>query len=53
MGLVDTIIAYFIDHHEEPEAIDLLMEVEKLDKVVQFINTHNYERVCLYLLSCA
>jgi 26S proteasome regulatory subunit N1 len=40
-------------HHEEPEAVDLLMEVENLDKLLQFTTEHNYERVCLYLLSCA
>jgi 26S proteasome regulatory subunit N1 len=40
-------------HHEEPEAVDLLMEVEQLEKLITFSNEHNYERVCLYLLSCA
>ena len=51
--LVDTVVPYFMKHHEEPEAVDLLMEVEQLDKLVQFTTEHNYERVCLYLLSCA
>lgn len=51
--LVDIIIPYFMKHHEEPEAVDLLMEVEQLEKLIQFTNEHNYERVCLYLLSCA
>ena len=40
-------------NHEEPEAVDLLMEVESLDKLLQFISDSNFERVCLYLLSCA
>ena len=53
MGLVDVIIPYFMNHHEEPEAVDLLMEVEKLEKMLDFTNEHNYERVGLYLLSCA
>lgn len=52
-GLVDTIIPYFMKHNEEPEAVDLLMEVEQLDKLKRFILVTNYERVCLYLLSCA
>lgn len=51
--LVDVIIPYFMKHHEEPEAVDLLMEVENLPKLLQFTSDHNYERVCLYLLSCA
>jgi len=53
MGLVDIIIPYFMKNHEEPEAVDLLMEVEALEKLVTFSNDSNFERVCLYLLSCA
>lgn len=51
--LVDIIIPNFMKHHEEPEAVDLLMEVENLPKLLQFTNDHNFERVGLYLLSCA
>lgn len=53
MFLVDIIIPYFMKNHEEPEAVDLLMEVENLERLVNFTNESNYERVCLYLLSCA
>lgn len=53
MELVEIIIPYFMKNHEEPEAVDLLMEVESLDKLINFTNESNYERVCLYLLSCA
>lgn len=53
MELVDVIIPYFMKHHEEPEAVDLLMEVERLDKLITESSQSNYERVCLYLLSCA
>lgn len=53
MGLVELIIPYFMKNHEEPEAVDLLMEVEALEKLVTFSNESNYERVCNYLLSCA
>jgi 26S proteasome regulatory subunit N1 len=40
-------------NHEEPEAVDLLMEVESLERVLNFTNDSNFERVCNYLLSCA
>jgi 26S proteasome regulatory subunit N1 len=53
MELVDIVTPYFMQHNEEPEAVDLLMEVETLDKLTQFTTINNYERVCLYLLSCA
>jgi len=32
--LVDIIAPFCIAHKEEPEAIDLLMEVEQLDKII-------------------
>ena len=53
MFLVDIIIPHFMKNHEEPEAVDLLMEVEALDRIVNFTNDSNYERVCNYLLSCS
>ena len=52
MLLVDIMIPHFMKNHEEPEAVDLLMEVEHLDRLLNFTNDSNYERVCLYLLSC-
>jgi 26S proteasome regulatory subunit N1 len=39
-------------NHEEPEAVDLLMEVESLNRLLDFTNESNFERVCNYLLSC-
>jgi len=53
MFLVEIIIPHFMKNHEEPEAVDLLMEVEALDRLLTFTNDSNFERVCNYLLSCA
>jgi 26S proteasome regulatory subunit N1 len=53
MKLVDVIIPEFINHNEEPEAVDLLMEVEQLPQLNKFTNESNFERVCNYLQSCA
>jgi 26S proteasome regulatory subunit N1 len=50
---VDIIVPRFIDHNEEPEAVDLMMETERLDKLINFTNDRNYSRVCHYLFSCS
>lgn len=52
-NLVDTIVPQFINHNEEPEAIDLMMETEYLSKLNSFCNERNYDRVCRYLCSCS
>lgn len=51
--LVDQIIPEFINHNEEPEAVDLLLEVERLQDLAKFTSANNFDRVCIYLLSCA
>ena len=53
MFLVELIVPIFMKNHEEPEAVDLLMECEELPRLLGFTNDSNYERVCNYLLSCA
>lgn len=53
LQLVDQIIPEFIDHNEESEAVDLMIEVEQLQKLADFCNLNNYERVCSYLLACS
>ncbi|KAL6067324.1 26S proteasome non-ATPase regulatory subunit 2 [Balamuthia mandrillaris] len=53
MVLVDQIVPFDMRHNAEPEACDLLMEVERLSALVDLVDAKNYERVCLYLESCA
>lgn len=52
MNLVDVIVPQFINHNEEPEAVDLMMETESLGKLKAFCNKRNFDRVCRYLCSC-
>jgi 26S proteasome regulatory subunit N1 len=40
-------------NHEEPEAVDLLAEVEQLDKLIPLCTENNYKRLCLYLVTNA
>ena len=37
--------------HSESEAVDLLLEVEKLETIMDFVNQNNYKRICLYLMT--
>ena len=53
LKLVDVIVPNFIDHNEEPEAVDLMMETESLSKLNGFCNERNYDRVCRYLCACS
>lgn len=51
--LVDQIVPFLVSSNAEPEAVDLLMEVDALSKLPVHANADNYERVCNYLKSCA
>ncbi|XP_077235192.1 26S proteasome non-ATPase regulatory subunit 2 homolog A-like isoform X2 [Tasmannia lanceolata] len=53
MELVQQIVAFHMKHNAEPEAVDLLMEVEDLDMLVDQVDSTNYKRTCLYLTSSA
>lgn len=53
MELVQQIVAFHMKHNAEPEAVDLLMEVEDLDQLIEHVDSTNYKRTCLYLTSMA
>ncbi|KAI3986286.1 hypothetical protein MKX01_028567 [Papaver californicum] len=53
MELVQQIVAFHMKHNAEPEAVDLLMEVEDLDLLVEHVDAANYKRTCMYLASLA
>lgn len=52
LALVHQIVPYNMAHNAETEACDLLMEIERLDLLEQYIDESVYQRVCLYLTSC-
>ncbi|KAF2283257.1 hypothetical protein GH714_043609 [Hevea brasiliensis] len=53
MELVTQIVAFHMKHNAEPEAVDLLMEVEDLDLLIDHVDKTNFKRTCLYLTSAA
>lgn len=51
--LVHYIVPYHMKHNAEAEAADLLMEIERLDLLEDYIDDEDVcQRVCLYLTSC-
>ena len=52
INLVKQILPSQMKHHAEAEACDLLMEVERLDLLEQYVDKTAFNRVCLYLTSC-
>jgi len=50
--LAKKIVPSQMKHNTEAEACDLLMEVEQLDLLHQYVDEDAYNRVCLYLVSC-
>lgn len=53
MELVDEVIPFLISNNAESEACDLLMDVEAISKLMNYVDENNYERICLYLQSCS
>lgn len=55
LALVQDIVPFHIQHNAFAEAIDLLLEVQKLPQLLQLtsVDEANYQRICLYLLRCA
>jgi 26S proteasome regulatory subunit N1 len=53
MTLVDQIVPFHMKHNAEPEACDLLMEVDRLNDVLGYADDKNFARIGLYLQSVA
>ncbi|TPX40116.1 hypothetical protein SeMB42_g01547 [Synchytrium endobioticum] len=43
---------FFLKHNAEADACDLLLELESLDVLPNYVDKDTYQRVCLYILSC-
>ncbi|EGD76493.1 Psmd2 protein [Salpingoeca rosetta] len=50
--LAGEIVPYCVKNNAEPDACDLLMEIERLDMLEPHVDENCYDRVCLYLMSC-
>lgn len=53
LKLVHQIVPYNMKHNSESEAVDLLMEIEKLSLLEHYLDNEDAcSRVCLYLICC-
>ena len=55
LDMVDVIVPFHVTHNAEAEAVDLLIEVQRLKKLLGLtaIDENNYGRICLYLVKTA
>ena len=55
LGMVDVIVPFHVTHNAEAEAVDLLIEVQRLKNLLDLeaIDNKNFERICLYLVKTA
>lgn len=48
--LADQISKYYMQHNDEPDACDLLLELNRLNDIVPLVDEESHNRVCTYLL---
>jgi len=41
---------FLLSHNAEPDAVDLLEEMEVIDRIVDLVDENTYERVCAYMI---
>ncbi|XP_017779189.1 PREDICTED: 26S proteasome non-ATPase regulatory subunit 2-like [Nicrophorus vespilloides] len=52
-NLIEDCVRFDCEHHGEIQACDFLMEIDHLEKLEKYLNAGIYQRVCMYLTSCA
>jgi len=52
-NLVNQIVPFNMQHNAEHEACDLLMEIEKIEQIMDFVDENNYSKVGRYLTQSA
>ncbi|KAJ3200893.1 proteasome regulatory particle base subunit, partial [Dinochytrium kinnereticum] len=46
------IVPFFLKHNAEADACDLLLEMESIDLLTNYVDKDTYSRICLYIVSC-
>ncbi|PUU73527.1 armadillo-type protein [Tuber borchii] len=50
-NLTMSLIPFFLKHNAEADAVDILLELEIIDKLPPFLDENTYQRVGLYMIS--
>ena len=45
-----SLIPFFLSHNAEADAVDLLAQLEIIDRIPPFLDENTYPRVCLYMV---
>jgi 26S proteasome regulatory subunit N1 len=45
-----SLIPYFLSHNAEADAVDLLSELEMIEKLPEYLDENTYARACLYMI---
>lgn len=46
------IVPFFLNHNAEPDAVDLLLEIESIEHLPEFVDKNTFARVCSYMVAC-
>ncbi|BGP57763.1 hypothetical protein JCM8202_002415 [Rhodotorula sphaerocarpa] len=45
------LVPFLLTHNAESDAVDLLLELESISKIIDHVDANTYQRVCLYMVS--
>ncbi|KAI9891335.1 MAG: proteasome regulatory particle base subunit [Vezdaea aestivalis] len=45
------LVPFFLSHNAEADAVDLLSELEMIERIPSFLDENTFQRVCLYMVS--
>ncbi|WVO18742.1 uncharacterized protein IAS62_000013 [Cryptococcus decagattii] len=46
------LVEFFLKHNAEADAVDILLEVENISAITNYVDDKTFERVCRYMVSC-
>lgn len=52
LDLAILIVPFSLSHNAEADAVDLLLELESIHRLPEFVDKDTYARACLYMVSC-